>query len=230
MSLLDSLKESGKNIAEKTVERVRESNSYAQAMDRYENLTPTGQKLTKLVGVVVILMTLLFIPFSNLSTSMTTITMFEESRDLIRELFRTYRDTSSTQNIAVPPDSGSLASMVNSIIQRAELLPEQNLGVSEGPAEGRLIPNNLISNVLYVKLSKLNLKQIVDIGGSLVGISESVKMKDMAITANVTDTRYYDVTYKLYSLKVPEPTPEPPPEPVKKSNSNKSDSSEGSNE
>jgi hypothetical protein len=107
-------------------------------------------------------------------------------------------------------------SMVAAVIQRAELLPEQNIGISEGPVEGRMIPGNLVSNVMQVRLAKLNLKQIVDIGGSLVGISDSVKMKDIAIVANATDTRYYDVTYKLYSLKVPEATPEPMPEPEKK--------------
>lgn len=231
MSMLDNLKDQGKNATEKIFERVRESNAYAQAMDRYENLTPAGQKITKLIGVVFILIMLLYVPLSNLSTSMTTITMFEESRDLIREMFRTYRDTSSTQNVTPPPDLGTLSSMVSSILQRAELLPEQNLGVSEGPIEGRLIPNNLISNVLYVKLSKLNLKQIVDIGASIVGISESVKMKDIAITANATDTRYYDVTYKLYSLKVPEASPELPPEPEKKSRNKKSETQdESSNE
>ena len=98
-------------------------------------------------------------------------------------------------------------------------MPEQNLGATPASFEGRLIPNNLVSNVLSIKLAKLNLKQIVDIGGSLIGLSESVKMKDMSIVANATDTRYYDVTFKLYSLKVPEPTPEPLPEPEKKASS-----------
>ena len=69
---------------------------------------------------------------------------------------------------------------------------------------------------MTVKLAKLNLKQIVDIGSSLVALSESVKMKDLAIIANATDTRYYDVTYQLYSLNIPTPEPEPPPEPERK--------------
>ncbi|MCC2678117.1 MAG: hypothetical protein K0R29_693 [Pseudobdellovibrio sp.] len=216
MSALDSLKDRGKGAAQKIIERVRESSVYAQMMDRYENLTPAGQKIAKLATSVLILLIVLFIPLSNLSTSYTNISMFEEERDLIRELFRTYRETSSNQNLPVPPPSDSLMSMVAAVIQRAELLPEQNIGISEGPVEGRMIPGNLVSNVMQVRLAKLNLKQIVDIGGSLVGISDSVKMKDIAIVANATDTRYYDVTYKLYSLKVPEATPEPMPEPEKK--------------
>lgn len=216
MSAMDSLKDKGQGAAQKVIERIRESSAYAQLMDRYENLTPAGQKLAKLVSTVLVLLVILFIPLTNLSTSYSNISMFEEERDLIRELFRTYRETSSSQNLPVPPPSDSLMSMVSSVVQRADLMPEQNLGISESAVEGRLIPTNLVSTVLQVKLAKLNLKQIVDIGGSLVGISESVKMKDIAIVANATDTRYYDVTYKLYSLKVPEASPEPMPEaPVK---------------
>lgn len=231
MSALDSLKDKGQGAAQKIIERVRESSTYAQMMDRYENLTPAGQKLAKFVSALLVLLVLLFIPLSNLSTSYTNISMFEEERNLIRELFRTYRESSSSQNLPVPPLSDSLMSMVTGAIQRAELLPEQNIGISEGPVEGRLIPSNLVSNVIQVKLAKLNLKQIVDIGGSLVGISESVKMKDIAIVANATDTRYYDVTYKLYSLKVPEAAPEPLPEPEqKKPGKNSKSNDEGANE
>jgi hypothetical protein len=181
---------------------------------------------------VLLLLVLLFIPLSNLSSSSDSITAFETQRDLIRDLFRTYRESSSSQNLPVPPPPDSLNSMISSIIQRAELLPEQNLGISEGPAEGRLIPGSLVTNVLYVKLAKLNLKQITDIGASLVGLSESVKMKDISIVANSTDTRYFDVTYKLYSLKVPEAVPEPLPEleTPKKGSKNSGKSNRGSDE
>jgi hypothetical protein len=216
MSLFDSLKDQFKSLGEKTWERVRESSAYAQGMDRYENLTPVGQKFTKFIGVVFVLMFVLFIPLSNISNSSDTISLFEEERNLIRELFKTYRDSSSTQNLSIPPPPESLIGMINSVIQRAELLPEQVLGLNEGAIEGRLIAKNLVSNVMTVKLAKLNLKQIVDIGSSLVGLSESVKMKDLAIIANATDTRYYDVTYQLYSLNIPTPEPEPPPEPERK--------------
>jgi hypothetical protein len=232
MSAVNSLKEKSQGAMEKLFDRVRESSAYAQIMDRYQNMSPAGQKLSKLFTVVLLLLVLLFIPLTNLSSSISYVSSFEEQRNLIRDLFRTYRETSSSQNLPVPPTTDSLMSMISSIIQRAELLPEQNLGISEGPAEGRLIPGSLVSSVTYVKLAKLNLKQIVDIGASLVGLSESVKMKDISIVANVTDTRYYDVTYKLYSLKVPEPTPEPmpEPEPIKKSSKGAGKSKEGSNE
>lgn len=212
MSLADSLTAQMKALGQRIGQQIQESQSYQQAQDRYQNMSPGMQKLTMALATVIILFVVLYYPLSNLAESRTALAMFEEKRNLIRELFKTNRESSSAPNIAVPPSADGLRSAVEAILSRAELLPEQILGTSQGAIEGRLIPQNLVSSVLQVKLSKLNLRQIVDIGSSITGISESVKMKDLLITANRQDTRYYDVTYNLYTLKVPEPTVEAPPE------------------
>ena len=114
--------------------------------------------------------------------------------------------------MAVPPQFESLKASIESILNGANLIPEQRVGILETSVEGRLIPQTLVTHVLEIKLAKLNLKQIVDIGTSIAGISESVKMKDLIIAAHPKDTRYFDVAYKLYSLNVPEAAPELPPE------------------
>ncbi len=213
MSMLENIKDQFKTLAAKLGAQIQESPAYAQAQDRYDSLSPAAQKIAKALGVAFLLLLVLFYPLSNLSSSSTALQTFEEKRNLIRELFRTYRESSSASGVVVPPRFEELRMKVDSAIARAELLPEQNLGVIESSVEGKLIPSALASHVLEVKLAKLNLKQIVDIGTSLVGISESVKMKDLLIRANLQDTRYFDATYKLYSLNVPEPPPEAPPEP-----------------
>ena len=212
MSLVDTLKAS----AAQSFDRFRESSLYAKGQDRYENLSPGGQKLVILGGVAALIFFLLFVPFSNFTTSHIELSQFEEKRGLIRELFKTYRESSSNQNVAVPPNPGMLRNAIESVLTRAELLPEQKQGVVPGAAEGRLIPQNLIGEVVFVNLAKLNLKQIVDIGSGIAAISNSVKMKDISIRAHALDTRYFDVTYKLYSLNVPEPVAELPPEPEPK--------------
>lgn len=212
----DKLQSIGTQIGQ----RIQDSPTYSQLKDRYENLSPSGQKLTNVLVVVLILFLLLFIPFTNISESSSTLSNFEDKRNLIRDLFKTYRETSGSSKIPVPPTQEALRSSIESIISRAELIPEQILGTIEIAPEGRLIPANLSAGVLQVQLAKLNIRQIVDIGAGIIGISESVKMKDIQIVANRQDTRYYDVTYKLYSLKVPTHQIEFAPEsekPVKKS-------------
>ena len=212
MSRLEDLKEQIKASIDSVGQKIQETSLYINAKDRYDTMNPASQKITRLVVGFLIVLILVFYPMSLFFSSQSTINAFEEKRNLIRELFKTYRESSSRPDISVPPQMESLKSTINSIIATADLTPEQIMGVNVASFEGNLIPQTLVNNILEVKLAKLNIKQIVDIGTSIIGISNSVKMKDMAITPHPADPRYSDVTFKLYSLNVPEVAPEPPPE------------------
>lgn len=231
MSRLDDIKEQLKTTGQNLWQKIQESQSYVQMQDRYQTLSPASQKLARFASVLAVILILVFYPMSLFFTSQESIVSFEEKRNLIRELFKTYRESSVHPNISIPPMVEVLKSNISGIILAADLTPEQNGGVIEAAPEGKLIPSSLISHVLEVRLLKLNIRQIVDIGTNIIGISDSVKMKDMAITAHSADPRYFDVTFKLYSLNVPEPTPEPPPEVEKpKKGSNSKKDSKGSDE
>lgn len=230
MSFVDNLKEQGKSFFSRTSERIKESESYVQLQDRYQGLSPSGQKMARYGAVALLILFVVFIPYTKLSTSSENITSYETKRNLIRDLFKTYRESSATQTVPLPPTTDSLRFSIETVLQRAELMPEQKLGIENIAAEGRLIPQNLVANVFAVKLTKLNLKQIVDIGTSIAAISDSIKLKDIDIKSNINDTRYYDVNYKVYTLKVPEPTPEPPPEPVQNNNRNRRNNNNNADE
>lgn len=212
MSRLEELQEQLKSLGQRIATSVQETEGYQKLQDRYQSLNPSSQKLVWVGGSILVAGIILFYPLSQISNSQSLMTTFEDRRALIRDLFKTYRESSAQASIPVPPAFETLKASVESIISGANLLPEQKVGNIESSAEGHLIPQNLVTHVLEVKLAKLNLKQIVDIGTSIAGISSSVKMKDLMISAHPADTRYFDVTYKLYSLNVPQPIPEPPPE------------------
>ena len=130
--------------------------------------------------------------------------------------------------MAQPPTGSQLVLTIQTSLQNARLLPEQIVGVTNTQAEGRLIPQSLLADVVEVKLAKLNLRQIVDIGTQLTNLSPTLKIKDLLINANPELAGYFDVNYKIYALKVPEALPELPPEPInpKKKNSKSEDSSD----
>ena len=231
MSALDTITEQFKSTATRLGHKIQESAAYTQLQERYQSLEPRAQKITLVSAIAVGLFILLFYPLSLFFSSQSSMTNYEEKRALMRDLFRTYRESSVQASIVMPPPFETLKAAVNSIIQGASLLPEHTVGVIESSSEGKLIPASLVTHVLDVKLAKLNIKQIVDIGSSIAGISESVKMKDLIIIAHPADTRYYDVIFKLYSLNVPAPPIEAPPEIEKpKKGSTKKDPAEGSNE
>ena len=224
MSRLDEIKEQIKNMSNRILEKIQETETYTQMQDRYQSLSASSQRLVWILGASLVAFIILFYPLSQISSSSGMIASFEEKRNLIRDLYKTYRESSNQSGLQPPPASDSLRNAVETVLTSANLIPDQRTGMIQSTVEGRLIPSSLVNHVLEVKLAKLNLKHIVDIGTSIVAISDSVKMKDMSINANASDTRYYDVTYKLYSLNIPEPTPEPPPEIDTKSKRPKKDS------
>lgn len=193
-------------------EKIQESEAFNQLKDRYQTLTPSGQKLVQLITVLVVAGVLLYSPMSQLQISHTLVEEFEVKRNLIRDLFKTYHDSPTASHLNPAPASAELIASIQSSLQGARLVPEQIVSVNAAAAEGKLIPQNLLLEVIEVKLSKLNLRQIVDIGTNLANLSHAVKVKDMLINAHADMAGYFDVNYKLYSLKVPDPIQEAPPE------------------
>ncbi|MNY66926.1 hypothetical protein D3C86_2044270 [compost metagenome] len=63
--------------------------------------------------------------------------------------------------------------------------------------------------MVQVNLAKLNRRQVIDLGYQFQSLNPSVKLKDMVMTANREDSRYFDVFYKLVALAVPSLTAEP---------------------
>jgi hypothetical protein len=214
MSRLDELKDQLKTTVQTTWERIQESEAYNQLSDKYQSLSPSGQKVAQGVTAFLIAAIIFYSPISQLQISSELLTQFENKRVLIRDLFKTYRDASGGLQMPPAPQASELISTIQGSLQSAQLVPEQILAVDVSQAEGRLIPTSLQQAVIEVKLAKLNLRQIVDIGAQLANISQSVKVKDMFMQANAEMAGYFDVNYKLYALKVPEPLPEPAPEPI----------------
>ena len=137
-------------------------------------------------------------------------------RMTIRELLKVSRESSEVPEIPPAPSMAQLRSTIEAQIKSANLIAEQIKGTQEGQNDSNLIPKNLTEGLMEVSLAKLNLRQVLDLGHQLQSISPSVKMKDMIMTANREDGRYFDVIYKLVALAVPAPpevAPEPPAAP-----------------
>lgn len=225
MSRLEELQDQLKSTFLTAFEKIQESEAYNQLSDKYQSLSPSGQKVAQVLTAVLVAGILFYSPVSQLQISSELLAQFEDKRTLIRDMFKTYRESSGALQMAPAPQSAELITTIQSSLQSAKLTPEQIISVDVAQAEGRLIPTSLQQGVVEVKLAKLNLRQVVDIGLQLAGISSAVKVKDMVMQVHAEMSGYFDVSYKLYSLKVPEPLPEPPPEPV--SNKKKPTQSEG---
>lgn len=205
MASFEDIKEQIQNTLKNQWELFQESSLYIQVKERYENLTPAMQKLTLwgsavLAGILIVLS----LPISYYSESATYVSEFEEEkRQLVRDLLKTSRESQESPDLAIPPSMEQLKSQVDAQIQSARLVPEQILGTQIIPASSKLIPNTLSEGTLKISLAKLNLKQLIDLGYQLQSLNPSVKMLDLQIEANRLDPRYFDVTYKMAALAVP---------------------------
>lgn len=214
---LDDLKERLQSGLKEQWEAFQESPIYIQTKERYENLSPTMQKIT-LATVSLILVYMIFsLPLSYFSRSGDRITEFADSRQTIRDLLKASRESQDIPDIAVPPTVDALKIQIDSQLQGARLLPEQILGTQILSEKPNLIPEKLTQGMVQVSLGKLNLRQIIDLGYQFQAISPSVKMTDLVMEANVQDSHFYDVIFKLAVLAVPSQIEAPPePEPPKK--------------
>ncbi|MGE3759157.1 MAG: hypothetical protein AB7H97_15445 [Pseudobdellovibrionaceae bacterium] len=193
--------------------RIQDSSIYINLKEKYDNLTPSVQKVVAATVVVLGLLIILSFPYGTLSESSTFLTEFEDRRNLIRELRKASREFGQIPQINGAMEIGNIQSMIQGELTRIQLLPEQVVSQQSAEASGSLIPKNLLAGAFQVQLSKLNFKQIVDIGTYLQNLAPNIKLEDLEMDFNKMDPKYFDVVYKLTSFTVPkveEPEPEPP--------------------
>jgi hypothetical protein len=200
----EDIKEQLTNGARTSWEQFQDSSLYQQGRDKYENLSPTLQKLVALSFAGLLLLMFLSIPWGSFSTSGESITQFEEKRALIRDLLKVSREANESPDIPIPPDVANIKSQIEGSLQQAQLLPEQMKGVEIISEKSNLIPTTMVSGMLQVSLAQLNLRQVIDLGYQIQAISPSLKMLGMNMIANSLKPKYFDVVFKLASLNVPE--------------------------
>ena len=192
----DSLKESLKSAWG----RIRETDSYLQLSERYQSLSPTGQKGALAGAVLLGFLLIMAVPWTFYSASKTSVAEYEDKRDLIRDLFKTNREASGLPPAPAPVSAGDLANTARQSLATAHLAPEQIVSVGESPANVTGIAKTIDQTGIAVSLSKLNLKQVIDIGSDLQNMQTTARMMGLEIKATAADPRYYDVIYKIVAF------------------------------
>lgn len=209
MSAFEDFKDQAKTRLLILGDRIQESPAYIELKDRYENLNPRMQMLVRLfIGLLVFLL-LFTVVKSPLNTANENIASYQEKRELLRSLFKTSRASLDVPAIPTAPAIESIRFQLDSYFRQIGLIDSQMAGMFQDPITGNLIPNTMSDGSLRVQLNKLNLRQITDISHRLTNVSPSIKITDMSMNANLEDSRYYDVTWKMVALKVPALPPPP---------------------
>ncbi len=209
----DDLKERILSSLKQTWERIQESSAYNHLRDRFENLTPRGQKAVLAAAVFIFGFLIFSMPYGYWSESQTSVKGFEDRRDIVRRLLKASRESADVPDIPQAPAPEALRTQIENYLREVQLIPEQIKSVEVIPVDSKLIPADMAQGSVAVNLAKLNLRQVLDIGYKLKALSPSVKMTGMQMFPDKQDARYFDVVFKLVSLAVPQVAPPPIPEP-----------------
>src|SRR3989344_7679661 len=102
---LDDLNDNLKSQFGQAWSRVEESSFYNQMKDRFENLSPTNQKLTLMASGALLALVIISIPYSYYLTSTEYVATYEEKRGLIRELLKVTRESSEVPDLPSAPSA-----------------------------------------------------------------------------------------------------------------------------
>lgn len=212
--IIDDIKDQLAERAQALWSRVQESSAYIQLRERFENLSPNAQKGVLIGGAAFLVFIVISIPWSYFSSSSDYVTEFEEKRELIRELYQVNREATAVSTGMDPLDGSGLRDRAQNVLTESRIGAEQNLGVSDYPVgkppADPSIPASVVQKGAEVKVAKLNLQQIVDIGYKLQTIHPSVKMTGLEVEANREDPHYFNVIYKIVTFAIPVQAPPAP--------------------
>jgi hypothetical protein len=203
---LDDIKDQLKERIHAVMARAQESSAWMQAQERFDSLSANAQKAIIAGAAVLAAFAILAFPWMYYSASKEAVAEFQEKKQLIRELFRVSRASAMLQNAPPSISSMDLESKARAQLGLAQLPSEQIRSIVEydnAPKSGALIPKNVVQKGIQVVLTKLNLRQLVDIGHQMQTLHPSTRMVSMEVTANRDDTHYFDVIYRIVSFSIP---------------------------
>lgn len=187
------------------LDKIQETPTYNQLKDRFDGLSLGGQRAVVGGAIALGFLLVLSIPYGWYSDSEVAVEEFNLKRETLRDLFKTTKELNEAPNIPVPPAVESLRMDIETRLHEYDVLPEQILNISaRSGSSSRLIPSQRATGSVIAELKKLNLDQIVQIGTSLSRFGTAVKLTGVRVNANAEEAGYFDVTYTLATLAVPD--------------------------
>ena len=185
--------------------KIQESPAFQSLKEKFDDLPSNQQKIVTILLVVVVSFFVFSFPYENWSASSTSITEFEERRQLIRDLLKVTKETNEMPSFPPAPELGQIKTDIEMNLQQLQLVPEQMAGINvEMPANSPLVPLGRQEGGIKVMLKKLNLRQVVDISSKLQSMQPAVKLKNLSLDSNLQDPRYLDAVLEFVVIKIPQ--------------------------
>jgi hypothetical protein len=200
---VDDLKDKWIEIKDKFSNFIEEDPSINSIREKFESLSSQGQKLVIISILCIFGLILIYIPYSYFSVASEQEEQFEFYRATTRELLKVGKGpvgSSRTQR----GNLEMVQEQLNESLTKFTLMPDQLLGVDLQLPEGESLAKPPIKEeVLVVKLAKLNLDQIVQIGADIQTQFPDLKMTGLSIKADAVGPGYFNTIFKLSKYYLP---------------------------
>ena len=210
---LDDVKDQFRDQLDQSRRKIVESSAYAILKEKYDLLPQIAQNIV-FVGIALsLLFIVLALPVSMLMTSSDELSQFDEQKQLIRQLLNADRELKQGPQVPSSLTPSAIESRIRSSIAGAGLLPEQIGEIQRTTAKVKSkTPKGVLTQGFLVTLSKLNLRQVTDLGYSMQSINSLVNLTQMSIESDSQDDHYFNVKFELAAFSIPKvqaPAPEP---------------------
>lgn len=186
----------------------QESSIYIRFKERFDDLSPSLQKVVIISSGVFLVLFLLMMPWGWMQSSNDFIESYESKRNLIRNLFQLKRDLAQAPQIPSSVPVANLKGQVQTAMQNVGLTQDQIKAVEEvtlsSDSTSDLVPRSVTQAGIQLTISKINIEQFIDLSYRLQKINPSAKLLSVDMKSNDDDNHYYDVIYQLVGFSVPE--------------------------
>ena len=199
---MESIKNLLKNIFEAVYDKIKDSAVYNTLLEKYDNLEPPVQKGIKYFASALGILLVVSFPLSILKGSLDATKEFKEKKQLIFDLIK----SESSQFIVQGMNSSELDRQVSFIIDRLALSSDHKMQISPYYFSKKLLPKHLRSlnySGKQVKISSINIEEVIDIGQLLSSIDPSIRLVHLKITEMKDQKNYFSATYSLLHFHTP---------------------------
>lgn len=199
--------------------KISENESVIQLVERYNNFSPSMQKILAGFFFFLVAYIIYSIPAAFIDSSKEYEENFSHNRQLIRELYRSARNPSIPADRFSGQDFEQMKSTVEGTLASQQVIESQkgSFAPANKPLSGNKVPSAIRQTGMTFEIKKLNLKQVVGISEQISAMHPNTKLASMEIRADDADPHYFNVKYTLSSLSLPVKTaPAAKPQPFKR--------------
>ncbi len=204
--IIDDLKDRVLEALQVVKASIEETDAYIQLKERYDSLNPSMQKLLLASVGSLFAYIIIQIPMSYYTSGSDNIALFDENRDLVLDLYRAKRRSALAPSAPVALSASELESRSRSALVAARIPPEQIKSIApfdnRSPQASSFIPKDIEQKGVEVHVANLNVNQIIDVGHSLLAISDSARMISLEVKPGAQAGSYFDTTYKIVSFAI----------------------------